>query len=314
MWLLVTSLIACDAGFESCLKKTQDLSVVSISSLKIPLADNKTLIYSETPLETTLKSDPFLHLYLIRTPNKVRYPFKINKFLPSKEVAAIGKTIVCGRVVQPQIGFEKFARFSKPLASPSIILNGCCELVAIDTSKGVIQKPYIEHFLKKGAIYGDLGIRLRQSSKKLVVAACNPFIQIPFQKGDRILALNGRVVPSQAWFEQKILFAPIGSKCKVAVIRKGKKLTLQAKVYKRRGGGFLSDTFLESLGVFVDEKLGVISSSYAKIHKGDRIIMINGQKVNSQKDIREELSKVQKTEFLIGLNRKGLDIFFRVAF
>ena len=308
-WLLFSALFACDAGFQSCFKKTQDLDVVSVTSVKIPLSGNKTLIYSETPLSSSLKNDPFLHLYLMPTRNMVRHPFKINKFLPSREVAAIGKKIVCGKVVQPQIGLEQFAHFSKPLTYPSIILNGCCELVAVGTSKGVIQKPYIEHFLKKGAIYGDLGIRLRQSSKRLVVAECNPFLQIPFQKGDRIVALNGKKVASQAWFEKKVLFAPIDSKCRVEVVRHGKKLTLQAKVYKRRGGGFLSDTFLESLGVFVDKKLRVLSSSYEKIRKGDRIIMINGQRVASQRAVREALTNVRTREFLIGLNRKGLDIF-----
>ena len=313
-WLLFSTLFACDAGFQSCLQKVAALHVVSSSSLAIPLDGGKTLLYSDFPVQNALKSDPFLHLYLVKTKAEVRHPFKINKYLPNKELASIREHIVCGKVVQPQIGLERFARFSKPLAKPSVILNGCCELVALNTTKGIIQKPYIEHFLRKGGVYGDLGIRLEDSKKELVVASCNPFVETPFKVGDRIIVLNGKRVHSKAEFARQILFAPIGSKCSVKVVRNDKKLTLKATLYKRRGGGYLSDTFLESVGVFVDERLQVVASSFEKIHKGDRIIMINGQKVLSQKDVREALSKVGTKEFLIGLNRKGLDIFILITF
>ena len=309
-WLLFSSLLACDAGFESCLQKVTALGVLSSNTLSIPLEGDKVVVYSDTPLANVQKSDPFLHLYLLKATSKIRYPFKINKYLQNKELASVGKGIVCGKVVAPQVGLDRFARFSRPLFAPSLILNSCCELVAINTSKGIIQKAYIEHFLQKGADYGDLGIRLDLSVKEPVVASCNPFIKTPFRIGDRIFMFDAKIVHTKEAFARKVLFASIGSKCSVKVIRNGKKQTLQATVYKREGGGFLSDTFLESIGVFVDQKLQVQTSSNEKILKGDRIIMINKKRVTSQKEIREALTKVrEKKEFMVGLNRKGLDIF-----
>ena len=311
-WLLFSALFACDAGFQSCLHKAAALHVISSSRLSIPLEGGKTLLYSDIPVRNALKSDPFLHLYLLKTTPKVRHPFKINKYLPNKELASIREKIVCGKIVQPQVGFERFAHFSKPLADPSVILNGCCELVALNTSKGIIQKPYLEHFLYKGAQYGDIGIRLEDSKKELVVASCNPFVETPFRVGDRLIVLNGKRVHSKAEFARRILFAPIGTKCIITIVRNGKKQTVQARVFKRKGGGFLSDTFLEGLGIYVDSKLYVNSSSNTKIHIGDRIIMINGQSVVSQAEIREALGNMRTKEFYIGLNRNGLDIFIRI--
>ncbi|SFV49897.1 hypothetical protein MNB_SM-7-1477 [hydrothermal vent metagenome] len=308
IWLLGFSLFACDTSFKSCLQKVKDLHVISSNSLEIPLQNQKTLIYSDTPVKEALKSDPFLHLYLVKTQKNIHYPFKINRYLPNKELAAINSSIFCGEIVKDQIGLDTLAKFSTKIPSFAVILNGCCELVAIATSKGIIQKPYIEHFLKKGGIYGDLGVRL----KGLDVASSNPFLKTPFKLGDHILSFDGKRVKDRGSFEQKIAFGDIGSLHKVEVIRKGKKRVFKAKLYKREGGGYLSDTFLETLGVYLDTELRVIHSSFTKFLKGDKIIMIDRHLVKTEADIRKWLSKVEKRDFLVGINRRGLDIFIKL--
>ena len=312
-WLLSTLLLACNTGFQSCLKKSEALHVVSASRLSIPLQENKTLVYSDIPVPNALKSDPFLHLYLIETKKKIRHPFKINRYLPNKELASIHKEIVCGTIVQKQEGLEHLARFSKRIFAPSVILNGCCELVAIGTSRGIVQKPYIEHFLQNGGVYGDLGVRIKQCKEGLVVTSIDPFVKTPFRVGDHLAALNGKKMHDKAQLEQEILFAPVGSVCRVDVFRCDKRTTLKAKVYNRKGGGYLSDTFLERLGVYVDEKLRVKRSAFEKIHKNDRIKVIDGHRVSTQEDVRHWLSKVKSEHFLIGLERKGLDIFIPLS-
>ena len=313
LWLLMTFVYACDATFQSCYKKAAALDVVRDNSLYIPLEDDKILIYSDTPVKNALKSDPFLHLYLKRSSKEIRHPFKLNRYLPSKELASIHKEIICGHIEEEQVGLERLAVFSTKIFQPSIILNGCCELVAIGASKGIVQKPYIEHFLYSGGVYGDLGIRLKRCKEGLVVESIDPFLETPFEIGDRIVAFNGKNVKNKARFEQDILFASLGSLCRVDVLRCKKKHSLKAKVYQRRGGGYLSDTFLERLGVYVDDKLSVIRSSFAKIHKGDRLKVIDGHRVHTQKDVRKWLSRVQNKHFLIGVERRGLDIFIPLS-
>jgi len=173
--------------------------------------------------------------------------------------------------------------------------------------------PYIEHFLKSGGVYGDLGIRIKRCRDGLVIASIDPFLQTPFQVGDRILMLNGKRVTSKAEFEQKILFARVGSEFSVELFRCGKKEVLKVKIYRRKGGGYLSDTFLERKGVYVDAHLKVIRSTYAKIQKGDRLKVIDGHRVATQEDVRKWLSNVSNERFLIGLERRGLDIFIPMS-
>ena len=310
-WLLGISLLACDAGFENCLKKVQTMDVVSKGAVQIPLKKNVTLLYSNTPIQNALKSDPFLHLYLLRSDKKVSHPFKINKFLHNKELASIHNEIVCGKIVKKQQGLDHLAHFSKRIFVPSVILNGCCELVALGTPKGVIEKPYIEHFLKVGGVYGDLGVRIADLREGAVVASRNPFVDSSFQTGDKIISINGKSVKSAAELNRKILFSPVGSIMKVTIRRDSKEYTLNAKVFKRRGGGYISDTFFETVGIYVDEKLRVISSSNEKIHKGDRFVVVDSKWVSTQADIRKALSTLKSKEFLVGINRKGLDIFIK---
>jgi len=312
LWLLSIFVYACNTTFQSCYKKTVALGVVHNDSLYIPLENNKILIYSDTPVKHALKSDPFLHLYLKKAPKKIHHPFKINRYLSDKKLVSIHNKnkIVCGHIKQQQAGLERLAVFSKKIFHPSIILNGCCELVGIGTSRGIIQKPYIKHFLRRGGVYGDLGIRLKRCKEGLIVESVDPFLQTPFKIGDRIVALNGKRVKTKKDFQQKVLFASVGSICVVNVFRYKKQHTLKAKVYKRLGGGYLSDTFLERLGVYVDAKLQVVRSSFAKIYKGDKLKVIDRHRVWTQKDVRKWLSNVKNERFLICVERRGLDIFF----
>ncbi|NPA65369.1 MAG: hypothetical protein GXO11_00660 [Epsilonproteobacteria bacterium] len=83
------------------------------------------------------------------------------------------------------------------------------------------------------------------------------------------------------------------------------------KVFPRKGGGFLDDTFFEVIGVYIDKDLRVVRSSYESLHVNDKIFIIDKQKVQTQKDIQRALSDVGDT-FRIGLNRDGLDIFIEI--
>ena len=57
--------------------------------------------------------------------------------------------------------------------------------------------------------------------------------------------------------EEAILFSLPGSEHKVTVRRDGKELVLDVRIAERLGGGLLSDTFLERLGLYLDRQLFV---------------------------------------------------------
>lgn len=311
-WLLAFSLFACEASFESCAKKVQDLAQVANDKITLPISKNQTLVYSTKELFGAKKSDPFLHLYLFETNTTVKYPFKLNKNLRSKELASINDKIACGKITQKQHSLERFGKFSASLHSPSVVLNGCCFIEAIGTPKGVITKRFLEHFFRYGGVYGDLGIRVKRCKHHLVVEYVNPFLHAPFKVGDRILSIDGKKIFAVEPFQEAVLFMQPGKKCMVEILRCKKKQTLHAVVHKRTGGGYRSDTFLESIGVFVDNKLSVVASKHPDFKKGDKIFTIDSQKVQTASDIKYVLSHLLHNPFLIGINRNGLDLFIKI--
>ena len=69
-------------------------------------------------------------------------------------VASVDEKIAIeGKVVKKQIGLNSFATFSEPLSAPALLLNSCCTLEGIVTSEGIIEKEYVERFLKMLAEY-----------------------------------------------------------------------------------------------------------------------------------------------------------------
>ena len=309
--LLFFNLFACNAGFNACLQKTKDLDVIRDDKLFIPISNHKLLVFSSTPLKNYIKKDSFLNLYLLNSKKYYPYPFKINKYLKFKTLASIKDKIVCANIISKQNALDSFAKFSKKTATPAIILNGCCELVAIDTPKGIIEKKYINNFLYHNKKYADIGIRVKDINSNVVIKYVNPFLQTAFKPNDVLLLLDSKKIKNSYWFNSKILFSKIDSIHKIKIKRNNHIKTINAKIFKRKGGGFLSDTFLEYKGIYVDKNLKVIKSTNPKILKNDKIIMLNSKIVKTQNDIKKILSYAQ--DFIkLGIRRNGFDFFIKI--
>ena len=310
LFVFVSTLFSCQSQFGSCSKKVQDLHVNQKDTLVIPLK-SKTLVFSPHKLENYKLYDPFLNLYIVDALD-LNYPFKFNKYLKNRQLAAVNdEKVVCGKIVQEQIGLDQLAKFSQTINKPSVVLNGCCEFVGIATSKGIIQKRYLQRFLSGKNSYADVGIRLKKQKQLIVVDQVNPFVDTPFHKGDIIKTIQKKKATSLRFVKEMILFAPVGSKIRFEIQRGTKQLSFLAKVYKRLGGGFLDDSFLKTLGVFVDNDLVVKRSSFSSLHVNDKIFQIRKKRVKSIEDLQNALSDINSS-FRIGLNRNGLDMFVKI--
>lgn len=59
-----------------------------------------------------------------------------------------------------------------------MLLNSCCAIEGIVTERGIIEKEYIDRFLKvKKVSYGDFGVRVKDVGSDVVVFSSNPFIE-----------------------------------------------------------------------------------------------------------------------------------------
>ena len=303
---LLLNLYACKGGFEACRLKTIHSDAIFNQTLQIPVQNNKRLLFSKTiPDAKIIKHDPYLSLYLVENKKNFKHPFRINNKLSLGTAAVNNEIIVEGKIVKKQIGLNSFASYSEPLFAPSILLNSCCALEGIVTPNGIIEKEYLERFLKIGKVsYADIGIRVVDEKKLIIVNVSNPFMKNnPFKKDDSVLELNGKKVKNSATFMRDILFSKIGSTHKIKIKRDSKVLTLSVKSQKRDGGGFLSDTFLEFFGISFDKNAYIIKieKKALKYHLklGDKLLGINGEKIKSEEEILEILANNKKSSYLL---------------
>lgn len=303
---LLLNLYACKDGFEACKLKTIHSGAITNQTLQIPVQKNQRLIFSKKiPNAKIIKHDPYLSLYLVEDRKKFKHPFRVNMKLSLGTAGVNKKRAIEGKILKHQVGLNSLATYSELLPVPSMILTSCCALEGIVTPRGIIEKEYINRFLKiKKVTYSDIGIRVKDEKKLVIVTASNPFMKSnPFEKDDCILELDGKKVKNSAILMRDILFSKIGSTHKVKIKRDNKVLIVNVKSQLRKGGGCLSDTFLEFLGISFDKNLNIVKIEkkalrYA-LRLGDKLLQINGVKVKKERNISEILEKSKKSSKLL---------------
>jgi len=319
--ILFLNLYACKGGYDSCKRKIIDSHSIINQNIEIPVTTRQRLVFTRdiTSLANLkiIKKDPFLSLYLVKGKKYFKYPFKLNRH-QSLGIAAVDKKMALeGKIRKKQIGLNNLATFNEALFTPSILMTSCCALEGLITSKGIIEKAYIKHFLNSKEIkYGDIGIRIKDKNKAIVVNANDPFMKNnQLKKGDIILAFDGIKIHNSALLMKKILFSKVGTKHKIKIKRDTKVLNLKVIIQKRYGGGYISDTFLEQKGLYFDKKLFLIKldkkfKTYG-LKLGDRLIQANGIKVNTQQLLRENIADFKESSLLL-FQRAGFQFFVHI--
>ena len=316
--LLFFNSFACIGGYNSCIAKIKDSHTLQNKTLFIPVKNNRLLVYSkQKPKAKILKYDPFLSLYLIEDRKKFPYPFDINMHLQLGTAIVDAKRAKEGRFRKNQIGLNSLAIYSEKLNAPALITSSCCSLEGIVTSRGVIQKEYIRRFLSRATSkYADVGIRVSNKNSCVVVKASNPYIKKnPFQKGDIIVAFDGRKVKRASTLMRQILFSKIGSTHTFKVKRNGKFLDFRVKSFQRVGGGVVSDTFLEQKGIYFDDTLHIVklNNFYKKygLAIGDRLLKVNGKYVKNQEQLLKNMEKFKDFSSLL-FEREKFQFFVNI--
>ena len=318
LFLLFFNLYANNDAFAICIQKAKDANIVQENSLSIPVQYNRRIVFTQKkPKAKILKADPFLSLYLVQDKHPFRYPYDVAMRLQPATAILNEKRAKEGKMIQHQRGLDSFARYNQKLPLPAIISSSCCSLEGIASSKGVIEKEYLQHFLKtKRALYGDIGIRVHDEKGLVVVDASDPFMKLnPFKVNDCILMFDHKKVKNSASLMRKILFSPIGSKHRLKVKRGAKFFTYSVTCKQRYGGGFLSDTFLEQKGIYFDDGLHVSSlnkqfQGYG-LKIGDKLIGVNGVSVTNQNELRRYIENFKDYSSLL-FERNNFEFFVNI--
>jgi hypothetical protein len=318
--LFTLKIFACYGEFSTCYDKAVDSKTFTSSdTLSVIVDKNSRIFYSaKHPSFKVKKYDYFLGLYLIDDKSGFAYPF-IFYTHRDKKLASISKRGYKVGYPSRQCGLDHLGKFSKTLSTPSIITDNCCALAGILTKNGLIDKVYLKRFLNfkgKEVTYGDAGIRIEKHKNSLHVRSIDPFFKDQkFKIGDEILAFDGKKVRSVCSLRQWILFAKIGSVHTFKIRRHKKILYIKVKIAKRLGGGLLSDTFLERLGLNLDSNLCISSitskTTDMQLDVGDCLIQINFEDVKSQKDIQMRIKSGDVDNALL-FERKKFQFFIHI--
>ena len=309
---------ACSGGYPTCQQKLQDSNSISQNQIQLSVKKHQRLLYSTTiPKKNIIKYDQFLSLYLIEDKKGFAYPFRFARN-SSNVVGAINNTrIIKGRVTEPQMGLTTLGSFSDASVKVALLSSGCCDIDGFVTPDGVIEREYLEHFLQsKSNSYSDVGIRVKQDEQYIIVTAVDPYVkENPFLEDDCIVKIDGKKVKNAAALMQKILFSKEGVTHKFQVKRGKKIVNIVQKTQKRFGGGYVSDTFLERFGIYVDEELKIVRLS--ENYKGsalkvcDTLIQIDDKRVHNQQEVMQTISRQGKVTSLL-IQRDNFQFFVKI--
>ena len=316
--LLLISLPACKGGYETCIKKVKDSNTIQNQTLQIPISKSQKLIYSNIkPNAKIIKHDPFLNLYLVEVEKNFKYPFRTNYNLSLGHASVDNKMAIEGEIRKKQVGLNSLATFSEVVNTPALLLNSCCALEGIVTPKGIIEKEYIDNFIKKKNFqYADIGIRAEDKNNKTMIKRVNPFDStLMLKKGDEVLEINSKKVKDAAHLMHEILFSKVGKKHTLKIRRDSKIISVEAISKKRYGGGEIGDTFLETKGLFLDKELYITQiseqiKSYG-LKVGDKLLQVNGKRVSTVDDIADNIDDFKDKASLL-LLRDGFEFFVNI--
>ena len=242
----------------------------------VPITKTKSITFDK--VSNYLYYDPFTNLYVIRTNNK-----KIIKFSKRAKLgwfmAGIKKNCVYGGTYASKGYFLNFSFLSVKLPKNSIISDIFCRAYGVSSNGGFLDGKKILHFVRYG-YWGDVGVGVDDNLK---VTYSDPFYTT-IKPGEKILYINSKKATPKI-FTESILLGKVNNKVKI-VTNKGKYL-LRIRKLK------YNFTPLEYYGIKVDRNLtAYLSKNLANRYflKSGKIVKVNGERVNSFKDLLYILS------------------------
>ena len=188
-------------------------------------------------------------------------------------------------------------RLKRGYGEEGALFGECCELVGIVEADGRwFDRGAITMLLRGETRHGDVGIRLDPGKEPAVIRAVDPFAGTALRPGDRLLAVGGRHRPTFRSAEAAIDRCRPGHALSVTLQRGKARRTERLRCLERRGGGRLSDTFLERFGLWFDRGLAIVridegGKAYETgLRRGDRLLQIDRNPVHSPAEVRKVLT------------------------
>ena len=181
------------------------------------------------------------------------------------------------------------------------VFGSCCKMAGlVRRDGGWFGAKAIRRLMRGDTYHGDVGVRFDRRKGRAVVTAVDPFARVGLRPGDEVVRAAGKKVSLRDMLEAVDRCRP-GGTLTLAFLRKGRKLARSLACFRRFGGGAVSDTFLERFGLRFDSGLRVVRVTRGSlawkrgVREGDRLLRMEGRKVDGWRDVREILTKAAET-------------------
>jgi len=177
------------------------------------------------------------------------------------------------------------------------LFGECCHLAGVvDLNGEWYDTSSIKKLLHKNTKHSDIGARFSLKGKQVVVKRVNPFVKLPLLPGDKVVKIEKIKYPTLKQVRDMVDSCKVGRKIFMEIVRGRKSFKYKLKCFKRVGGGKISDTFLENLGIWFNKNL-IISDIDKRgigykngLRKGDRLLKIDKKLVFTQTDVQRVMS------------------------
>ncbi len=316
-------------NFKQCYKKNIKSIVYFGNTKAMAISKHYAVAYlKKRPKHHFVRMDPFLHLYLFYSP-KVLHPVKLkntHKLSLGEWLASMDdNSLYVGNFAQRGIGLKSYFKQNGKTPPNSMISCLCCDIYGLGIGGGkFISSNFIKRLLASSKIfYGDIGVRLARSGKKVVISYVNPYF--PKQRlkiGDIIKKIDGKKIKSLEDAENLILFKKRNHMVEIEFLRKNALHVEKIKVLDRyrvkKSVKKQNYSFLKDKGIFFDDKMKI---KYIAKHSfgeksglkiGDKLLQINQINVKNQNEARRVFSKIKKKEINFLFDRHDFQFFIKV--
>ncbi|MBE0495849.1 MAG: PDZ domain-containing protein [Campylobacterales bacterium] len=306
--------------FEACFNRNKP-AYVSLEGVRAIAITPTRAISFERP-RSFVKYDPFLNLYVLRSPTPLSpVPQNEERALKRGEwLASVSAKpeISIGKLSALASGLGQSDTFSANSLTGAIVTGVCCDMYGVAKKGGsFIGNRYLEHVVAYDEVYyGDVGARFAQQDAGIVVVQVDPFYASGLRQGDRIVRVNRARVGTLQAFNETVLFAPKNTTLPVEVMRGTQSVQLSLHVRPKRAISLARETYLEALGLHFDANLAltrVEAGSWASaqgLHVGDTLVQIDRQPLKNPQEIRTLLGTLSKNKpYYMLFDRKGFQFF-----
>lgn len=228
--------------FMACFQKAKP-SIVSVNgTFGIAIDKDKIAVpkNSDTVINSYIKFDPYLQLYLVHSKQTLEPIRLIDATDTSKikkstwvGVLADNNASVMGHIksFSNNIGDLDTLSFSSPHSG--LVSSACCNYIGISVGNDkFIPTRYLKHFMAYNDVYyGDISVDFMDRGEELAVAHSDPLGRgRALLQDDIVLSVNGKKPKNLRELNEAILFAPKGSVLDFLIKRDDEKINLKIPV------------------------------------------------------------------------------------